>query len=49
LIPGGFLPLYTLLNRMFILFIPAGIGFLSSMGTIRSMGHRLEDGSEENT
>lgn len=34
-IPGGFLPLFTLLNRMFILFIPAGIGFLTALGTIR--------------
>ncbi len=34
-IPGGFLPLFTLLNRMFILFIPAGVGFLTALGTMR--------------
>jgi uncharacterized protein (TIRG00374 family) len=34
-VPGGFLPLFTLLNRMFILFIPAGVGFLTALGTMR--------------
>jgi len=34
LINGNLLPLFTLLNRMFILFIPAGVGFLTFMGTM---------------
>jgi len=38
IIPGGYLPLFTLLNRAFILFIPAGIGFLTAVGTLKSLG-----------
>ena len=47
LVPGGFLPLFTLLNRMFILFIPAGVGFFTSIGTVRSVGTSLEQDSKE--
>lgn len=47
LIPGGFLPLFTLLNRMFILFIPAGIGFFTALGTIRGAGSFAEELTEE--
>lgn len=51
-IPGGFLPLFTLLNRMFILFIPAGVGFLTALGTMRDnvlllTGHNGEDSPED--
>lgn len=34
-IPGSYLPLFTLLGRMFILFIPAGVGFAAVMGTLK--------------
>ena len=35
MIPGGYLPLFTLLGRMFILFIPAGVGFAAVIGTLK--------------
>lgn len=38
LLPGDTIPLFTLLNRMFILFLPAGVGFLAVMGTLRGAG-----------
>lgn len=37
LMPGAYLPLFTLLNRSFILFIPAGVGFFTSMGTLSQL------------
>jgi uncharacterized membrane protein YbhN (UPF0104 family) len=43
LISGGILPLFTLLNRMFILFIPAGTGFLATIGTIREVETSIDE------
>lgn len=41
LINAGFLPLFTLLNRAFILFLPAGAGFLALMGSMHGNAESL--------
>lgn len=47
IIPGGHLPLFTLLNRLFILFIPAGVGFLTALGTLREDGSPISEQNGE--